>query len=130
MVIDSSVLLAIVLGEEDAERYVDALATGFEERKKMALPASVIMEAGIIAGNRGKGKELAALIEKIQANVVPLTEEIAHLSVKVFRKYGKGIHKAALNLGDCMSYATAEYLKEPLLYKGNDFTQTPILKVL
>jgi ribonuclease VapC len=62
--------------------------------------------------------------------MVPLTEAVANLSIVAFRNFGKGVHKAALNFGDCMSYATSEYLKEPLLYKGRDFSQTPVRSVL
>ncbi len=61
---------------------------------------------------------------------MPLSEEIAKLSVKVFRKFGKGVHEAGLNFGDCMSYATADYLHAPLLFKGSDFEKTPVRKAL
>jgi ribonuclease VapC len=130
MVIDSSALLAISLGEDDAETYIDAIAQGLRRNEEMYVPASVLVEAGIAAARRNQSKQLSALIDKIQPNIVPLTEAIAALSVKVFLKFGKGVHQAGLNFGDCMSYATAENLKEPLLFKGSDFGQTPIRTVL
>jgi ribonuclease VapC len=130
MVIDSSALLAIVLGEADADLYVEAIGRAIQQHNELHLPASVIVEAGIVAERRNQGKQLAALIEKIQPEVVPLTEIIAYRSLKVFLKFGKGVHKAGLNFGDCMSYATADYLHASLLFKGSDFEKTPIRSAL
>lgn len=44
-----------------------------------------------------------------------------------FRKYGKGRHPAALNMGDCFTYATAKSIGFPLLFTGNDFSQTDLI---
>jgi uncharacterized protein with PIN domain len=66
MVIDSSALLAIIFGEADAECYIEAIARGLKEHTDMHLPASVIVEAGIAVERRDHGKQLAALIERIQ----------------------------------------------------------------
>ena len=132
MVIDSSALLAIVFGEADSEVYSDTISDSLEAHRKLRLPASVLIEVNI-AAERRRGqyaKRLAGLIDGMQPEIVSLTAPIARLSVVAFRKFGKGMHKAALNFGDCMSYGTAEYLNEPLLYKGNDFSHTPIRSVL
>lgn len=130
MVIDTSALLAIVLGEDDGAQYIEAIERGLERHGDVRVPASVMVEAGIVADRRGNGKELAALIERMRPEIEPLTGAIAKLTVAAFRKFGKGVHKADLNFGDCMSYATAEFLQEPLLFKGNDFSQTPIKAAL
>jgi ribonuclease VapC len=130
MVIDSSALLAVVFGEADRERYIDVIERNLEAHREIRVPASVLVEAGVAAERRDFGKQLAMLIDRIQPEVVPLTEVIAELSVLVFRKFGKGRHKAGLNFGDCMSYATAEHLNAPLLFKGDDFAQTPIRPAL
>jgi ribonuclease VapC len=130
MVIDSSALLAVVFGEADCERYIDVIERNLEAHREIRVPASVLVEAGIAAEIRDFGKQLAMLIDRIQPEVVPLTEVIAELSVLVFRKFGKGRHRAGLNFGDCMSYATAEHLQAPLLFKGDDFEQTPIRPAL
>jgi ribonuclease VapC len=126
MVVDSSALLAIALGEEDAQQYIGAIELAFEKAERVLVPATVVVESGIAAKRRKKGKELAGLLERIQPEIIPLTERLAQLSVSVFREFGKGIHKAGLNFGDCMSYATASYFNSSLLYKGNDFKRTPI----
>jgi ribonuclease VapC len=130
MVIDTSALLAIVLGEEDGEQYIEAIDQNLEQHSDLRVPASVLVEAGIVADRRGRGRQLATLIERMQPEIEPLTEAIAELAVKAFRKFGKGVHKADLNFGDCMSYATAEFLQEPLLFKGNDFGRTTIKPAL
>ncbi len=130
MVIDTSALLAIVLGEEDSERYIEVIERDLERHGNVIIPASVLVEAGIVAGGRERAKELATLIDRMQPEIEPLTGAIAELAVKAFRKFGKGVHKAELNFGDCMSYATAEFFAEPLLFKGSDFGQTPIKSAL
>ena len=130
MVIDSSALLAIVLGEADREQYIEAIDRSLKEHRDLHIPASVLVEAGIATEWRSFGKQFAALIDRIQPEIVPLTAAIAELSVEAFRKYGKGMHKAGLNFGGCMSYATAEYVKAPLLFKGADFERTPLRSAL
>ena len=131
MVIDSSALLAIVFGETDRAQYIEIIEAGIEEHRDLRVPASVLVETGIAAERRNYRGQLAALIDRIQPEIVPLTATIAELSVEAFRKFGKGMHKAAgLNFGDCMSYATADFLKAPLLFKGDDFEQTPIRSAL
>jgi ribonuclease VapC len=130
MVIDTSALLAIVLGEDDGEQYIEVIERSLDQGRDVRVPASVLVEAGIVADRCGRGKQLAALIERMQPEIEPLTGAIAELAVGVFRKFGKGVHKADLNFGDCMSYATAEFLQEPLLFKGNDFGRTPIKTAL
>jgi ribonuclease VapC len=132
MVIDSSALLAIVFGEPDGTAYANAIFASFEARATVRLPASVLVEANIVAESRKghHGQRLAMLVDRIQPEIVPLTSPIALLSVAAFKRFGRGVHRASLNFGDCMSYATAEYLKEPLLYKGSDFALTPIQSAL
>jgi ribonuclease VapC len=132
VVIDSSALLAIVFGEPDSRIYANAIFSAFEAHENVWLPASVLVEASIAAESRKgqHGQRLVILLDRMQPEIASLTAPIAHLTLATFRKFGKGVHKASLNLGDCMSYATAEYLKEPLLYKGNDFKLTPVRSAL
>ena len=130
MVIDTSALLAIVLGEDDSAEFVDAIARREEERSSVYIPASVIVAAGIVAERHKSVERLDGLLEQISAEVVPLDRTIAELARTAYRVFGRGFHKAALNFGDCMSYATALYLREPLLYKGGDFRKTDIPSAL
>ena len=66
------------------------------------------------------------LIDKLGIEVVPVDREQALLAREAFRRFGKGRHKAGLNFGDCFAYALAKQTNRPLLYKGNDFSQTDI----
>jgi ribonuclease VapC len=67
------------------------------------------------------------LLEEIGAIVMPFDEQQAHLANEASRRYGKGQgHPAQLNMGDCAVYALAKLLDEPLLFVGNDFSQTDI----
>ena len=61
--------------------------------------------------------------------MAPLDAHQAHIARQAFRQYGKGRHPAALNFGDCFTYALAKETGEPLLFKGDDFTQTDLAAV-
>ena len=85
----------------------------------------------VVQGRRpGHAADLEALVERLRIEVVPFDQtQLAH-AVDAFRRYGKGRHPAALNLGDCCSYGLAKALNEPLLFKGGDFAQTDVAAVL
>ena len=122
--------MAIVLSEPDAYVYADAIAQAAEGQTRLYIPASVLVEAGIVAEQLHVNEELDVLLDSLQLEVVPLDRPIAELARQAFRTFGRGRHKAKLNFGDCMSYATARYLGLPLLYKGEDFRRTDIQPVL
>jgi len=69
---------------------------------------------------------LDLLLSKAQVKIEQVTFEQAEMARSAFRSYGKGRHPAALNFGDCFSYALAKVSEEPLLFKGNDFSKTDI----
>ena len=71
-------------------------------------------------------RDLDLFVAKAQISLAPVDEEQANLARRAFRKYGKGRHPAGLNFGDCFSYALSKALQEPLLFKGNDFSQTDV----
>jgi ribonuclease VapC len=119
-------LLAVVLAEADAQIYIDAIDRALAEKRPVYVPASVLVEAGIIADTRNCGSSLDALLDRLQPEIVPLDRALAELSLKAFRRFGRGRHPAKLNFGDCMSYATAEYFRLPLLFKGDDLRRTAI----
>ena len=56
----------------------------------------------------------------------PVTPDLARAARRAWRRFGKGNHPAGLNFGDCFSYALAEAVREPLLFKGEDFARTDI----
>jgi len=125
MVIDSSALIAILLGEPEAEPFALAIAGD----PKRLISAFAVLEAGIvIESKKGEsgGRELDLLLHHARIEIVPVTAEQCEVARSAWRKYGKGRHPAGLNIGDCCSYALAKYTGEPLLFKGDDFSHTDI----
>jgi ribonuclease VapC len=124
-VVDSSVLLAIVLAEDDARDFAERLSAP----GRKLISAATLFEAAVAAERRG-GLEardrLDRLVTRIDAEVVAFDDTHLGWARDVFRRFGKGRHAAALNLGDCMAYATARHAALPLLFKGDDFTKTDI----
>jgi ribonuclease VapC len=124
-VVDTSALLSIVLGEPDASVFAERLS----EPVKKRVSAATLLEAAIAAERRG-GLEardrLDRLVSGLELEVVPF--DAAHLgwAREAYRRFGKGRHPAALNLGDCIAYATARHSVLPLLYKGDDFSRTDV----
>jgi ribonuclease VapC len=87
------------------------------------------VEAGIVADRlRGTdgGRRLDLLLARLRCEIVPLTERHAEIARDAYARFGKGRHPAGLNFGDCFSYALARALGEPLLFVGDDFSQTDI----
>jgi ribonuclease VapC len=125
MVIDTSALIAILANEPEAELFEAAIDT---DPIRLVSAASVL-EAAIVAGARYGdigGRELDLLLYKAAIQIVAVTPDQLDAGRHAFSQYGKGRHPAALNFGDCFSYALAKTAGEPLLFKGNDFPQTDI----
>jgi ribonuclease VapC len=122
IVVDTSAILAILQAEPEAQRFADLLTN----EEFAYLPSSVLVEAGIVAINRGLFEDFQELIGVLGAEIIPLDETIAHLATEAHRVYGRGRHKANLNFGDCIVYATAKFLNVPLLFKGDDFSRTDV----
>ena len=120
--VDTSALMAILLDEAEAESCVAAI----EGAEALLISAGTVAEALIVAGRRGLGDEMAALIEGLGFEVAPLTAASARRVAESYRRWGKGIHPAALNFGDCFSHALAEARGCPLLYVGEDFARTDL----
>ena len=126
MVIDSSALMAIFLNEPDASIYASAIVNDL----RRLISAATLAEASIVAIRRRRPDPIAALdilTTRLRLVVIPVDHEQALLARDGFRRFGKGRHPAGLNFGDCFSYALAKQRGEPLLFKGNDFSQTDVL---
>lgn len=128
MVIDTSALMAILLGEPEAEAFARALAGN----AKVLLSAFSALEATIIIESKkgaAGGRELDLLLHRAHIEIIPFTPEQQEIALSAWRRFGKGRHPAGLNIGDCCSYALARLTNEPLLFKGDDFLQTDITPV-
>ena len=110
MVIDTSALTAIFLGEPEADRFDEAIARA----KTRLLPATCLLEARIVLVAR--------------RDVIPVDSDLVDLATQAWLTYGKGRHPAALNFADCLSYALAKRSGLPLLFKGDDFSRTDVRK--
>lgn len=123
MIIDSSALVAIVLQEPEA----DNLLRRMRDASSLAIGAATLLETGIVLSARlnddARGL-LARLLQESGIAVVDVTEAHFGVAMDAWLRYGKGRHAAALNFGDCLSYAIAVIAGEPLLCIGDDFRQT------
>jgi ribonuclease VapC len=125
MVLDTSALMAILLGETEAKALSEAIAG---DPKRLLSAFSALETAIVIEAKRGEAgsRELDLLIHKGRIEIVPLNAEQSEVARKAWRLYGKGHHPAGLNIGDCCSYALSKYSGEALLFKGDDFTRTDV----
>lgn len=129
MVIDTSAILCVLLGESGCEGYVRALAD--EERCMMAAPTWLECAMVTMARLGPRGTEaMEALLDGALVEIVPFDEELSRAAFRAWIQFGKGRHAAGLNFGDCFSYALARQLGLPLLYKGQDFAMTDIASAL
>jgi len=125
MVIDTSALLAILLDEPERRSYNESI----EAADSRAMSVATFVEVSIVLEARYGAEGLRALdrfIERAGIDLAPVDLEQARVARDAFSRFGKGRHTAALNFGDCFSYALARVLGEPLLFKGDDFSQTDI----
>lgn len=123
MVIDTSALIAILLGEPESEALIVALASAGPRLLSSinALETAIVVEAR--KGPSG-ARELDLLIHAAGLEIVPFSGEQMEIARDAWRHFGKGRHVAGLNLGDCCAYALSRSSGEPLLFKGDDFNHT------
>jgi ribonuclease VapC len=127
--VDTSAVVAILAGDPEAA----TLAAKLEVERERISAGHVILEASIRLGSllglapAVAGGLVAGLLREADISIVPITEEIAHVSVTAFERYGKGRGSVGnLNFGDCLSYACAKTHGARVLFKGHDFSQTDI----
>lgn len=125
MVLDTSAIIAVLLGEATSDRLVTAVES---DRVRLVSAGTVIETSLVILGRFGEAGEpqLDRLLQSISAQVVPVDEEQVALARDAALRFGRGRHPAALNFGDCFSYALAIARNEPLLFVGSDFTKTDV----
>jgi ribonuclease VapC len=125
MIVDSSALIAIVLREEGYEGVVAKLTSA----DAAAAGTPTIVATGIVLrarlGARADGV-LERMLDEFGIQEIPFGEIHWREAVEAFRKYGRGQHRASLNFGDCMTYATAKLAGAPLLFTGDDFARTDL----
>jgi ribonuclease VapC len=127
VVLDTSALLAVLLGEPDRDRFIAALA----DAEDPLISAATLVESSIVMrAKTGDGgvADLDDLLAAAAVRSVAVDSAQAHLARDAFARFGKG--RAGLNFGDCFSYALARAADRPLLFKGGDFSQTDVTPAL
>ncbi|HEX6142598.1 MAG TPA: type II toxin-antitoxin system VapC family toxin [Geminicoccaceae bacterium] len=125
MVIDTSAIVAILFDEPERRRFNEAI----EAHAVRLISAATLLESSIVVEGRSgeaAGRELDLLLHRARFVTVPVDAGQVDLARHAFRRFGRGRHPAALNFGDCFSYALALERRLPLLFKGDDFSRTDV----
>lgn len=129
MVVDTSALIAILADDPERRPFIEAI----EAAEIRLVSAATFVEASIVIETRhgADGSRLFDLfIDRAGIVIVDVDAEQAREARRGFARFGKGRHPAGLNFGDCFAYALAMTSGEPLLFKGNDFSQTDLEAVI
>jgi ribonuclease VapC len=128
VIIDTSVIIAILAGEPDAAHYAQMI----EQDPAPRIGTPTLLEASMVL-TRWFGEAaltaLDAFVRESGAEIVAFDMPQLRAAQNAYLRFGKGRHPAALNYGDCMSYALAKVCDEALLFKGQDFAQTDVARV-
>jgi ribonuclease VapC len=125
MVVDTSAVLAILLQEPEAADYAQRIETDLNP----LISAASVFEAGIVLISRyglEARDDLRDFLEYAGLQIEPVTADQAEQALDAYQRFGKGRHRAGLNFGDCFAYALCKATDQPILFKGNDFSQTDI----
>lgn len=129
MVVDTSAQVAILFGESDAVCFAHALG---EAPARLFSAVTRVELSFVVEGRKGEtGRaDLELLLRDGAFDIIAVTHQQAEIAIEAFRRFGRGRHPAALNIGDCFSYALAAASDDSLLFKGDDFAQTDIRPTL
>jgi ribonuclease VapC len=125
VILDSSAIVAVFLKEPGHEEILRRLA----ENDACGIGAPTLVETTIVLASRlpfDPSARLQAFLVQSGVQTIPFGEEHARDAAVAYARYGKGRHPAALNFGDCLSYAVAKLAGQPLLCTGGDFAQTDL----
>ena len=124
--VDTSALMAVVLGEREADACIKVLETETE----IVISVGTVTEALIVAARRNVAEEVIRLIDGLGFEIVSVTPASARRIAAAYVRWGRGAHPAGLNFGDCFSYEIAKERACPLLYVGDDFSKTDVESAL
>ena len=125
MVIDTSAIVAILRNEPEGPGFVRLIAA--DEVRLLSAVNRVECTCVIEGSKRAAGRaDLDRFLREATIEIAPVSADQAEIACEAFRRFGRGRHPAALNIGDTFAYALARASGEPLLFKGRDFAQTDI----
>jgi ribonuclease VapC len=125
MIVDSSALVSVLLREAGHQAVLRKLrgAEIIFVGAPTAVETAIVLSARL---GRDARQMIAGLFDTMDAEIVDFSEQHYRTAVAAYLRFGKGRHPAALNFGDCLSYALAAVTGLPLLYAGNDFSRTDV----
>jgi ribonuclease VapC len=125
VIVDTSAIISVLRGEPDA----DEMALAIRDAGMKRISAVSFVEAGVVTDSNANpvlSRRLDSFLQEFEIAIEPVSIEQAYLAREAYRDFGKGRHRAGLNLGDCFAYALAKEKREPLLFKGDDFCHTDV----
>ncbi|QKR99750.1 type II toxin-antitoxin system VapC family toxin [Sphingomonas sp. CL5.1] len=120
--IDTSAIMAILMNESEADSCIAVI----EAEDEIVISSGTLAETLIVAGRRNVGEEAALLLDGLGLDVAPVTPGSAKRTADAYGRWGKGVHPAGLNFGDCFAYEIAMDRDCPLLFVGEDFSKTDV----
>jgi ribonuclease VapC len=126
VILDTSALAAIFLEEPEAVRFAELISSA----ERCLISAGTFLELSMVLERRIGPlaiNQCEILFRRTGTVIEPFTVEQAHLARQAFHEFGKGRHPAGLNFGDCFAYALSKAMREPLLFKGDDFRKTDVV---
>jgi ribonuclease VapC len=126
VIVDSSALMALAMGEPDYRQFEEAMLQG----RPLLMSAASFLEAALVVDGKGDPvftRRFDDLLGAFGIEIADVTAEQARIARRAYRDFGRGSgHRARLNFGDCLSYALAVDRDEPLLFKGGDLDRTGV----
>jgi len=129
MIVDTSALIAILFGEPEAAEFAQRIF----DADQCLLSGGNFLELFVVLERQASAASAAqaeTFLTRAKIAIEPVTVEQIFIARQAFRDFGKGRHKAGLNFGDCFAYALAKQTGEPLLFKGDDFAHTDIVRAI
>lgn len=126
IVVDTSALIAIALREAKANACIKAIET----EPDILISAGTLAELLVVSARRGFSDDVNRLLDGFDFEIVPVTPASAKRIGEAYRRWGKGLHPAGLNFGDCFAYELAKAHSCAVLFIGNDFSKTDIISAL
>lgn len=124
--IDTSALMAIVLGEPEADACINVL----ERETRVMISAGTLAETLLVASRRNVAEEVMRLVDGLGFEIATVTAASAQRMAEAYRHWGKDVHPAGLNFGDCFAYELAKEHACPLLFVGEDFAKTDLTRAI
>ena len=129
LIVDSSAVIAVLLQEPETEAILRCLCAAQQPAIAAPTRTEILVVALAKLGSTGRSRAVAFL-EQQRICTVPCDGDLADAAALAFERFGRGRHPSSLNFGDCFSYALANQRKLPLLFIGNDFSQTDVQAAL